>query len=407
MTNRIGFLVALMLILFGCTRESREEGIIAANGFPGLLNRLEEQDTVSIVFLGGSITEAPGYRVQFSEWINSEYPAFIQSYNAGVGGTGSDYGSFRVKRDVLSHNPDLVFIEFAVNDSDQASTLIIENVESNIRQLREAIPAVNICLLYTIQEKMLPYYENGEVFPSIEAMEKVARHYNLPSVNLGVPVTNQLNEGAIIFKDTVTNQNNIPVFSSDGVHPYIETGHPIYNEFLIKAFSHIVSVHNRKITIPEPLSDRVITNKNAYPVQSSWLQGKVNVWQGEPENTSLGVAYKLTASDTLGLSFHGELIGFQDVIGPSAGKILVSVDEEPWQEITRFDSYSHFFRSHYFFLDRLENGLHTVKVTVSPDHPNKYKIMNRKELYEQDSTLFANSNWYVTGILLEGEIETI
>ena len=34
-----------------------------------------------------------------------------------MGGTGSDLGVFRLQHDVLRQRPDLVFIEFAVNDA--------------------------------------------------------------------------------------------------------------------------------------------------------------------------------------------------------------------------------------------------------------------------------------------------
>jgi lysophospholipase L1-like esterase len=37
--------------------------------------------------------------------------------NAGIGDTDSQYGALRVQRDVLSYNPDLVVVEFAVNDN--------------------------------------------------------------------------------------------------------------------------------------------------------------------------------------------------------------------------------------------------------------------------------------------------
>jgi hypothetical protein len=43
--------------------------------------------------------------------------------NAGIGATDSDYGSLRAQRDVLSKNPDLVIIEFAVNDIGGDTTL--------------------------------------------------------------------------------------------------------------------------------------------------------------------------------------------------------------------------------------------------------------------------------------------
>ena len=37
-------------------------------------------------------------------------------YNAGIGGTGSDFGITRLYDDVVSRDPDIVFVEFSVND---------------------------------------------------------------------------------------------------------------------------------------------------------------------------------------------------------------------------------------------------------------------------------------------------
>lgn len=73
---------------------------------------------MKIAFLGGSITQAPGYRVQFEKWFKRSYPEVpLSTINAGIGGTGSDLGVARVDEKVLSENPDLVFVEFAVNDA--------------------------------------------------------------------------------------------------------------------------------------------------------------------------------------------------------------------------------------------------------------------------------------------------
>ena len=37
-------------------------------------------------------------------------------HNAGIGGTTSTFGAFRVDRHVLQSAPDLVFVEYALND---------------------------------------------------------------------------------------------------------------------------------------------------------------------------------------------------------------------------------------------------------------------------------------------------
>ena len=52
----------------------------------------------------------------FQTWWNGQFSAGSTLINAGIGATDSDYGCLRVQRDVLSQNPDLVIVEFAVND---------------------------------------------------------------------------------------------------------------------------------------------------------------------------------------------------------------------------------------------------------------------------------------------------
>ena len=50
------------------------------------------------------------------EWLKTVFGADrLNYYNMGIGGTPSKYGLLRFKRDVASHNPHLVFIEFDGN----------------------------------------------------------------------------------------------------------------------------------------------------------------------------------------------------------------------------------------------------------------------------------------------------
>src|SRR5438128_9003460 len=87
-------------------------------------DKLRAGKPVTVAYLGGSITSGAGasdlaktsYRALVTQWLRNRYPpARINEINAAVGGTGSIYGSLRVRRDVIAYKPDLVFIEFAIN----------------------------------------------------------------------------------------------------------------------------------------------------------------------------------------------------------------------------------------------------------------------------------------------------
>lgn len=79
--------------------------------------------SLCIGYFGGSITEGgllqdeTAWHALTTSWFKEKYmDCKIRSVQAAIGGTGSDLGIFRCDSDLLSHKPDLIFIEFVVND---------------------------------------------------------------------------------------------------------------------------------------------------------------------------------------------------------------------------------------------------------------------------------------------------
>lgn len=98
------------------------------------LQKAREGKDVSLAYIGGSITEGGGYKPNSACYAEVSATAFGKKYgvnegknvhfiNAGMSGTSSDIGIIRYGRDVVgrlpegSDHPDILFIEFAVNDS--------------------------------------------------------------------------------------------------------------------------------------------------------------------------------------------------------------------------------------------------------------------------------------------------
>ena len=95
-----------------------------------VIERAEAGEDLTIAFIGGSITQGAGATPIHTEcYARKAFESFEQKYmkggkatfiKAGVGGTSSELGIVRYDRDVLAngkHSPDLVVIEFAVNDA--------------------------------------------------------------------------------------------------------------------------------------------------------------------------------------------------------------------------------------------------------------------------------------------------
>src|ERR1700682_5589322 len=91
----------------------------------GLPNFLAKAATpgaeIKVAYFGGSITAQPGWRPKTLAHFQKNWPAAkFSEITAAIGGTASDLGVFRLGQDVLDKNPDLVFVEFAVNDGGAA-----------------------------------------------------------------------------------------------------------------------------------------------------------------------------------------------------------------------------------------------------------------------------------------------
>ena len=205
-------------------------------GLPNFFAKLERGDTVRIAYLGGSITAQDGWRPKTLRWFQEQYPkARVSEINAAVGGTGSDLGVYRLRHDVLEHKPDLIFVEFAVNDSGAAPERIHRSMEGIVRQAWQDNPATDFCYVYTIAGSMLDTLKAGKLPRSAAAMEELAAYYGIPSINMGLEVARLEKAGKLVFKAAKpeTDQEKAAVgdkilFSPDAVHPYTDSGHQLY-----------------------------------------------------------------------------------------------------------------------------------------------------------------------------------
>ena len=92
-----------------------------------------------------------GWRNLTTAWLKEQYPnAQITEVAASIGGTGSDLGAFRLANDVLTKNPDLVFVEFAVNDGDKQPKNIWRQMEGIVRQIWKKNATTDIVFCYTV-----------------------------------------------------------------------------------------------------------------------------------------------------------------------------------------------------------------------------------------------------------------
>ena len=113
----------------------------------------------NVAFMGGSITEMNGYRPMVADQLKKRFPETNFTFiDAGISSTCSNTGAFRLERDVLSKPIDLFFIEFAVNDDQDAHHSrkdCIRGLEGIIRHARKSNPNMDIIVTFFVNEGML------------------------------------------------------------------------------------------------------------------------------------------------------------------------------------------------------------------------------------------------------------
>ena len=173
--------------------------------------RLERGEPCRIAVIGGSITQgarASKRELQWGSlfaagWRRAFPKSKIDFINAGIGATGSDIGAFRLQRDVLSKKPDVVVVEFSVNDDNTQDRA--ESYEGVVRQLLKAREDIAVLLLGMVSKSGASAQEwHG----------KVAAHYGVPFVSYRDALYPFVKDGSISWSD----------ISPDSVHPN-DVGH--------------------------------------------------------------------------------------------------------------------------------------------------------------------------------------
>ncbi len=181
--------------------------------FEKVWSRLEKGEPIRLAVVGGSITQGAGaskaanrYGERFAAGWRRAFPgARIDFVNAGIGATGSDIGAFRLSRDVLSKKPDVVVVEFSVNDGwDKRWAASYEGV---LRQLLKAPGDIAVIALGMVGQ-------DGTSAQELHA--PVAAHYGVPYVSYRDALYPYVKAGLIQWRD----------LSPDTIHPN-DDGHTL------------------------------------------------------------------------------------------------------------------------------------------------------------------------------------
>ena len=182
-------------------------------------------EKLTVAYLGGSITQGSSagdnlcYSKLTTDWLKETFPdAEIEYVRAGIGATGSYIGVHRANRDVLYSDPDLIFIDFSVNDGTVARD--VDSYDSLLRKLwfHKSNPAI-VTIAMT--------QENGTSFQKYHS--EICKAYQIPMISYREAILDVIENGHIVWKD----------ISDDNIHPNI-TGHAVLTEIITAYLQDVV-----------------------------------------------------------------------------------------------------------------------------------------------------------------------
>lgn len=377
---------------------------------------------VKIGYLGGSITAQPGWRPKTLAHFQAAYPqAKISEINAAIGGTGSDLGVCRLRQDVLDHKPDLLFVEFAVNDGGAPPEQIIRCMEGIVRQTWRTLPDCDICFVYTVTEALVAPLLEGKFQRSASAMERVADHYGIPTIHMGLEVAKLAKEGKLLWKAPLPKTDAEKaaldgqfVFAPDSVHPHVETGHELYLQAVVRSLAEIVPVSDKagSHSLRPPLEPTNYELAKMVPLAQvqpgsgfTALDMTADVFAKRWANRMRGLYRADKAGATFSFKFKGTRCAVYDIVGPDGGQVTVSLDGAPPKIVPRFDSYCTYHRLSSFMIGtELEDTVHSVVITLDGGMPDKVKILAQRNQIMDKPERFQGTVFYPGALLLVGEI---
>ena len=392
----------------------------ARDGMGNVLAKLKAGKEVRIGYFGGSITAQAGWRVKTLKWFQETFPqAKVSEINAASGGTGSDLGVYRYQQDVLQHKPDLVFVEFSVNDGGAQPEHIWRAMEGIVRQTWKTDPTIDLCYVYTFRVGYEADLDKGLCPRAAGSDEILADYYGIPSINMAMRTAELAREGKMLYvpkKDEQGKDQPVPegviLFSTDGVHP-LDGGHVVYTEVIAQAIKAMEPTSQAKPhEVKAPFLPDNWENARLVPLEpamltAGWKQLSPTEGLGANFRSRLPVLWEASQpGEKITFRFRGTAVKLYDILGPDGGQAVCTLDGKASPPRPRFDSYCTYHRLATLGIgDGLADTVHSVTVEIHPEQPDRGVVVNReKDKPGFDPKKYDGTALRVGSIMLIGEI---
>lgn len=335
-----------------------------------------------VAFLGGSITYNGGWRDSLMAFFRTRFPQTeFEFIGAGIPSMGSTPSAFRLERDVLSKGPvDLLFLEAAVNDATngRSTNEQIRAMEGVIRHLKYSNPAIDMVMMHFVDPDKMKEYRDGRKPQVIMNHDKVADHYQIPTINLAKEVTDRIDHGEFSWEDDFKDLHPSPfgqgvyarsmiAFLENAYQGYKDSDPQIIYQPLPAKMDPWCYDHGRLIDVANA------ELSNGWAINPSWEPNDSTGTRANYSNVPMLISE--TAGSSLSFDFWGNAVGIAVAAGQDAGIIEFRVDKNNWQTLNLYTQWSSQLHLpwYYTLATGLSKGPHKLDIRVSPKKDQRSK----------------------------------
>ena len=296
--------------------------------------KLTTEKKLNVAYFGGSVTGGTGgeggycWASETTKWLKSNFPnAQINELNNAWGGTSAFWGYFRMDTDtsgskgnLVKFNPDLIFIEFSINDAYAHLTKMQSSyyMEGIVKKLRAANPNVDIVIVFVTDKS-----RQGTEHDNILGHKAVAEHYGIPTINVGDALVAEIKAKNAKWEDYVI----------DIVHPN-NKGYEVYSKCIANYLKGALvtspdkSGYKAHAKPANDLCTNALQGSQIIPAHEVTTHNGLKLISGNSVNCPDFGGKNLfgKSGNTITIEFEGRGIGFLSA-GGAGSRIIVKVGE--------------------------------------------------------------------------------
>jgi acyl-CoA thioesterase-1 len=188
-------------------------GCASLSGQSARLSNDDLQQVETIITFGTSLTAGGAWVGQLDAALEEYAPGKFTVINSGAGGMWSNWGVKNLEKRVIEKKPDLVFIEFAINDAFLKYETPVEMAQANLITMIDRIHASNPDCIIILMVMSPPISEHLERRPKIndyyQMYREVARDQKI------ILIDHYPDWAEILLNDKPLFNRYVP----DGIHP--------------------------------------------------------------------------------------------------------------------------------------------------------------------------------------------